>query len=131
MRKIVLAPIALAFLAACATHDKVTSAPAPVVIAPAQAPVVVQQQPAGGTVVVQQQPAIVVVPASAQPLRAGSGRIESIMPGPAAAGGSAQASKRVGVRMADGTNQDLDTTATGMGVGDSVEIGTDGYMTRP
>src|SRR6185295_5008929 len=88
MRKIVLAPIALAFLAACATHDKVTSAPALIVISPAPAPVVVQQQPAGSTVVVQQQqPAMVVVPASAQPLRAGSGRIESIMPGPAAAGG--------------------------------------------
>ena len=81
MRKLVLAPIALAFLAACATHDKVTSAPAPVVIAPAQ-PVVVQQQPAGSTVVVQQQPAMVVMPASAQPLRAGKGHIESIAPAP-------------------------------------------------
>ena len=128
MRKLVLAPIALAFFAACATHDKVTSAPAPVVITP-NPPVVVQQQPAGGTVVVQQQPAMVVIPASAQPLRAGTGRIETITPSPsAAAGGTA---KRVGVRMADGTNQYLETNATGMGIGDSVDIAADGYMTRP
>jgi len=133
MRKLVLAPIALAFLAACATHDKVTSAPAPIVVSPAQAPVVVQQQPAGSTVVVQQQPAMVVMPASAQPLRAGMGRIESIAPAPTAAAGSSagESTKRVGIRMADGTIQHVDTTATGMGVGDSVEITADGYMKRP
>ena len=121
MRKLVLAPIALAFLAACATHDKVTSAPAPVVIAPAQAPVVVQQQPA-----------IVVMPASAQPLRAGMGRIESIAPAPTAAAGSTagESTKRVAIRMADGTIQYVDTVATGMGIGDSVEITADGYMKR-
>jgi len=132
MRKLVLAPIALAFLAACATHDKVTSAPAPVVIAPAQAPVVVQQQPAGSTVVVQQQPAIVVMPASAQPLRVGMGRIESIAPAPTAAAGSTagESTKRVAIRMADGTIQYVDTVATGMGIGDSVEITADGYMKR-
>jgi hypothetical protein len=130
MRKIVLAPMALAFLAACATHDKVTSAPAPVVISPA--PVVVQQQPAAGTVVVQQQPAMIVMPASAQPLRAGMGRIESIAPAPTAAAGSSagESTKRVGIRMADGTIQYVDTTATGMGVGDGVEITSDGYMKR-
>ena len=132
MRKLVLAPIALAFLAACATHDKVTSAPAPVVIAPAQAPVVVQQQPAGSTVFVQQQPAMVVMPASAQPLRAGMGRIESIAPAPTAAAGSSvhESTKRVAIRMADGSVQHVDTVATGMGIGDSVEITSDGYMKR-
>jgi hypothetical protein len=129
MRKLVLAPIALAFLAACATHDKVTSAPAPIVISPSPAPVVVQQQPASGTVVVQQQPAMVVVPALAQPLRAGTGRIETIAPSPSAAAGGT--TKRVGVRMADGSNQYLETNATGMGIGDSVDIAADGYMTRP
>ena len=137
MRKLALAPIALAFLAACATHDKVTSAPAPIVVSPAPAPagsVVVQQQPAGGTVVVQQQPAapIVVMPASAQPLRAGMGRIESIAPAPTAAAGSSagESTKRVAIRMADGTVQYVDTVATGMGIGDSVEITADGYMKR-
>jgi len=33
--------------------------------------------------------------------------------------------------MADGTIQHVDTTATGMGVGDNVEITADGYMNRP
>jgi len=137
MRKLVLAPMALAFLAACASHDKVTSAPAPIVISPAPAAstVVVQPQSSAGTVVVQQQPAapMVVMPASAQPLRAGMGRIESIAPAPTAAAGSSagESTKRVGIRMADGTIQHVDTTATGMGVGDSVEITTDGYMKRP
>ena len=132
MRKLVLAPIALAFLAVCVTHDKVISASAPIVIAPAQAPVVVQQQPAGSTVVVQQQPAMVVMPASAQPLRAGMGRIESVAPAPTAAAGSSagESTKRVGIRMADGSIQHVDTTATGMGIGDSVEITADGYMKR-
>jgi len=132
MRKLVLAPIALAFLAACATQDKVTSAPPPVVIAPAQAPVVVQQQPSGSTVVVQQQPAYVVMPASAQPLRAGMGRIESIAPAPTAAAGSTagESTKRVAIRMNDGTLQYVDTVATGMGIGDAVEITSDGYMKR-
>jgi len=132
MRKLVLAPIALAVLAACASHDKVTSAPAPIVIAPAQPPVVVQQQPAGSTVVVQQQPAMVVMPASAQPLRAGMGRIESISPAPTAAAGSSagESTKRVAIRMSDGSVQHVDTVATGMGIGDSVEITSDGYMKR-
>jgi len=132
MRKLVLAPIALAFLAACATQDKVTSAPPPVVIAPAQAPVVVQQQPAGSTVVMQQQPAMVVMSASAQPLRAGMGRIESIALAPTAAAGSTsrESTKRVAIRMADGTVQHVDTIATGMGIGDSVEITADGHMKR-
>jgi hypothetical protein len=94
--------------------------------------VVVQQQPAGSTVVVQQQPAYVVMPASAQPLRAGMGRIESIAPAPTAAAGSTagQSTKRVAIRMADGTIQHVDTVATGMGIGDSVEITSDGYMKR-
>ena len=132
MRNFVLAPLALAFLAACATQDKVTSAPPPVVIAPAQAPVVVQQQPAGSTVFVQQQPGMVVMPVSAQPLRAGMGRIESIAPAPTAAAGSSagESTKRVGIRMADGSIQHVDTVATGMGIGDSVEITADGYMKR-
>jgi len=121
MRNFVLAPLALAFLAACATQDKVTSAPPPVVIAPAQAPVVVQQQPG-----------MVVMPVSAQPLRAGMGRIESIAPAPTAAAGSSvhESTKRVAIRMADGSVQHVDTVATGMGIGDSVEITSDGYMKR-
>ena len=121
MRKLVLAPIALAVLAACASHDKVTSAPAPIVIAPAQPPVVVQQQPA-----------MVVMPASAAPLRAGMGRIESISPAPTAAAGSSagESTKRVAIRMSDGSVQHVDTVATGMGIGDSVEITSDGYMKR-
>jgi hypothetical protein len=121
MNKLILAPLALAVLAACATHDKVTPAPAPVVVAPPpQAPagtVVVPQPAAGGT-------AVVVAPAPA-PLRFGVGTIDSITPVPNSA------NKRVGIRMADGGVQYLDTAATGINVGERVEIMTDGYMKHP
>lgn len=120
MKKLVLAPIALAFLAACATHDKVTPAPAPVVVAPPQPPaaVVVPQPAAGGT-------AVVVAPPAAQPLRVGVGTIDTITPVPSSS------NKRVGIRMADNSVQYLDTAATGLNLGDRVEITADGYMKRP
>ena len=119
---------ALAALAGCATEDRVTPAPAPVVVNPPASTVVVPPQasasaPAG---------AIVVAPAPA-PLQAGLGRIETIVPAPtAAAGASAPSSnKRVGVRMDSGIVQYVDTNATGLTVGDRVEITSDGYMRRP
>ena len=127
MKKLVLAPLALAVLAACATHDRVTPAPAPVVVAPPQ-PAVVTPAPSAGTVVVPQAGAggsAVVVPNTPGPLRVGVGSIDSVTPVPNSS------SKRVGVRMADNSVQYLDTAATGMNVGDRVEITADGNMKRP
>jgi hypothetical protein len=126
MNKLVLAPLALAVLAACATHDRVTPASAPVVVAPPPPPAVVT--PAPGTVVVPQAGAggsAVVVPPAPAPLRAGIGSIDSITPVPNTS------NRRVGIRMADNTMQYFDTSASGMTVGDRVEITSDGYMKRP
>jgi hypothetical protein len=134
---------ALAVLAGCATEHKVAPAPAPVVVSPAPPPVT-----SGGTVVVPPQTsnspavvvpqtgtsAVVVAPAQPQPLRAGTGRIESLLdiPASAAAGSSVpDANKRVGIRMDDGTLQYLDTAAGGLAVGDRVAITSDGYMRHP
>jgi hypothetical protein len=128
MKKLVLAPIALALLAACATEDRVTPAPPPVVVVP-------PQQPQPPVVVAPAQPAgTVVVPATPTALRTGTGFVDSIVSAPesAAAGGSAGAStKRIGVRMADNTLQYLDTRAVGLNVGDRVEITPDGNLRRP
>jgi hypothetical protein len=118
MNKLTLAPLAaLAVLAACATHDKVTPAPAPVVIAPPQPTVVVPQPAAGGT-------AVVVAPAPS-PLRVGVGTIDTITPVPNSS------NRRVGVRMADNSVQYLDTGAAGLSLGERVEITSDGYLKRP
>ena len=65
---LILSSIAVAILAGCATESRVTSAPAPVAAAPA----------------------VVAAPA-AVPLRAGKGRIESILAVPTAAGGRTEA----------------------------------------
>lgn len=128
----VLSAIAFAILAGCATEDRVTSAPAPVVVAaPAAAPVLTPaatvstpQASAAGTVV--------VAPA-ALPLRVGFGRIESILAVPnAAAGGTASSlTRRIVMRMEDGSVQYFDTEAAGIAVGDRVEITKDGAMRHP
>jgi hypothetical protein len=111
----VLSAIAVAILAGCATEDRITSAPAPVVVAP---------QPSAGTVV--------VAPA-AVPLRVGFGRIESILAVPnAAAGGTASSlTRRFVMRMEDGSAQFFDTEASGVAVGERVEITKDGVMRHP
>lgn len=112
----VLSAIAVAILAGCATEDRITSAPAPVVVAP--------QPSAAGTVV--------VAPA-AVPLRVGFGRIESILAVPnAAAGGTASSlTRRFVMRMDDGSAQFFDTEASGVAVGDRVEITKEGVMRHP
>jgi hypothetical protein len=125
---ITLSIITAAVLAGCATEHRVSPAPAPVVVAPA---------PTAGAVVVPQPAApgsIVVAPAAPQPLRAGTGRIESILniPPSAAAGGSVpSANKRVGIRMDDGTVQYVDTAASGLAIGDRVALTSDGTMRHP
>jgi len=130
---------AVAILAACATEHRVAPAPAPVVVAPAPpaaAVVVPQPSPPAATVVVPQATpgAVVVAPAAAQPLRAGTGRIESILdlPRAAAAGSTVPgANKRVGIRMDDGSVQYVDTAACCLTIGDRVAMTSDGYMRHP
>ena len=131
--------VAAAVLAGCATEHKVAPAPAPVVVqpAPTAGTVVVpaQNPPAAAVVVPPVAPgSIVVAPAAPQPLRAGTGRIESLLdiPASAAAGSSVpNANKRVGIRMDDGSLQYVDTAASGLAVGDRVAITSDGNMRHP
>lgn len=128
-RLTVLSLAALAALAGCATEHKVAPAPAPVVVQPAPpAPPAAVVVPQAGT------GAVVVTPVATGPLRAGYGRIDSIIDlAPSAAAGSSvpNANKRVGIRMDDGTLQYLDTAASGLAVGDRVSITSDGYMRHP
>jgi hypothetical protein len=127
----ILSSIAVAILAGCATESRITSAPAPVVVAPAAAPV---PAPAGMVVVPQASAAgMVVVAPAAAPLRAGLGRIESILAIPtASAGGTASNStKRIVMRMDDGSVQYFDTQAAALAVGDRIEITKDGTMRHP
>lgn len=118
---------ALAALAGCATEDRVTPAPAPVVVNPPASTVVVPPQ-SSATV----PGAVVVAPAPA-PLQAGIGRIETIVPAPSAVAGASAPSenKRVGIRMDSGVVQYVDTNAAGLSVGERVEITREGYMRRP
>jgi len=119
---------ALGALAGCATEDRVTPAPAPVVVNPPASTVVVPPQAAATAA-----PGAIVVAPAPGPLVVGNGRIDSIVPvSSAAAGGSVpNGTKRVGVRMDNGMVQYLDTTAVGLSVGDRVQITSDGKMVRP
>ena len=131
--------IALAALAGCASESNVAPAPAPVVVQPqpqAGAVVVPQNTPPGSAVVVPQggTGSVVVAPTTPGPLRAGTGRIETLidLPAGAAAGSTVPAAnKRVGLRMDDGTVQYVDTSAAGLAIGDRVAITSDGYMRHP
>jgi hypothetical protein len=127
----VLSSIAVAILAGCAAEHRVTPAPAPVVVAPAP---VVAAPAAPAVVVPQANGTAVVVPPAPGPLRVGFGRIESITPIPVAAAGGGtmnSATRRVGIRMDDGSVQYVDTTAVPLSVGDRVEITMDGKMRHP
>ena len=127
----VLSLAALAALAGCATEHKVAQAPAPVVVQPAPT---VATPPSAVVVPQTGTGAVVVTPVATGPLRAGYGRIDSIidLPASAAAGSTVpNANKRVGIRMDDGTLQYLDTAASDLAVGDRVSITSDGYMRHP
>lgn len=122
-----LSTIAVAALAGCATEHKIASAPAPVVVAPAQAPV--QQAPAQQAPYVLAPAGTVVVAPAPVALRAGFGRIEQLLAVPnAAAGGTGATHRRVVMRMEDGSVQYFDTTAADVAVGQRIEITKDGTM---
>lgn len=128
----ILSSIVVAVLAGCATESGITSAPAPMVVAPTAPAYVVA--PAGMVVVPQASPAGTVLTApAAVALRAGFGRIESILALPSAAAGGAASSpnKRIAMRMDDGSVQYFDTQAADMAVGDRVEITKNGTMRHP
>ncbi|MFN2645277.1 MAG: hypothetical protein ABR570_09820 [Burkholderiales bacterium] len=133
----VVSAIALAALAGCATESRVAPAPAPVIVQSPPTAVIVPQNTPAGTAVVVPQPSsgsVVVAPSAPAPLRAGTGRIESILdlPASAAAGsGVPDANKRVGLRMDDGTLQYVDTGAGGLAIGDRIAITNDGYLRHP
>jgi len=131
-----LSPLALLLLAACSTYEPVTPAPAPVAVTPAPAVVAPPAPPA--TVAVVPQPGAgqtVIVPPTPPALRAGIGRVESIIPVPqtsASAGGTAPGPlNRLGIRMADGTLQYVDTAAASIAVGDRVELTADRHLRHP
>ena len=127
-----LSTIAVAVLAGCATESGITSAPAPVVVAPAQPTYVLAPGTPAGTVVVPQASAGTVVFAPAPvALRAGFGRIDSVTAVPVAAGSAAKPNNRVVMRMDDGSTQYFDTQAAGMKAGDRIEITANGTMRHP
>ena len=141
MNKLVLplSAIAVAVLAGCASESRVAPAPAPVVVQPA-APAAVITAPAttatAPTVVVPSAGTAPVVVASPAPqaLRAGTGRIENIinLPASAAAGSSVPgATKRITIRMDDGSLQYLDTAAADIAIGERVSLTNDGTMKYP
>jgi hypothetical protein len=61
------------------------------------------------------------------------GRIESILAVPTAAGGRTESNstKRVVMRMDDGSMQYFDTEAAGLAAGDRIEITKEGNMRHP
>src|SRR5688572_23027621 len=133
----ILSAMAVAVLAGCAstTESGITSAPAPAPAPAAAAPAAPTYSvgATGTTVVVPQASASTsVVAPAAVGLRAGSGRVESILVTPsAAAGGSGpSSSKRVTMRMDDGTAQYFDTGAV-IKLGDRIEITPSGTMKHP
>jgi len=143
MSKLVLplSAITLAILTGCAAESRVAPAPAPVVVQPAPPVAAVVTAPAAPTaaaptIVVPSAgsaPVVVATPAP-QPLRAGTGRIAQIinLPASAAAGSSVPgATKRITIRMDDGSLQYLDTAATDISVDERVSITNDGTMKYP
>jgi hypothetical protein len=132
----ILSTIAVAFLAGCATEQRITPAPAPAVVTPV---VVAPQQPAyvltpSGPVMVLPPPqtttGTVSVTPAAVALRSGFGRIESMQAVPSAASGGSVSNptRRIAMRMEDGTLQYFDTQAPGMAVGERIEITGNGTL---
>ena len=119
--------IGVALLAACASEQPATPAPAPVVIVPQpqQAPAPVVTAPSAPT-------AVVVAPPVA--IKPGYGRVETITALPTASGAGTTAAsdmRRLGVRMEDGTFQYVDAPAGTIKVGDRVQFTPEGFIRHP
>ena len=134
----VLSTIALAILAGCATESGITPAPAPAPVAAAPAPAAPTPAyvvaPAGTVIVPQAGPAGTAGAApAAVALRSGFGRIESMqaVPSPAAGATAANSTRRIVMRMDDGSVQYFDTQAADVKVGDRLEITKNGTMRHP
>jgi hypothetical protein len=134
-----LSTIALAILAGCATESGITPAPAPAPVAAAPAPAAAPTPayvvaPAGTVIVPQAGPAGTVGAApAAVALRAGFGRVESMqaIPSAAAGGTASNSTRRIVMRMDDGSVQYFDTQAADVKVGDRLEITANGTMRHP
>jgi len=120
MNKIAI-PVALAAVAlAAACSHRAAPAPAPVVVVPQQQPTVVAAPPT----VVMQQP-------TPTALRAGTGRVETIMGVPTSSGTGSTAPgsmRRLGIKMDDGTVQYVDSSAAGINMGERIELTSDGRI---
>ena len=134
-----LALATVAVVAACAYPA--TPAPAPVAVSATPAPVVVPAAPAPVVVVPQTAPAVVaapvpqtvVVPVVPQPIRPGIGRIESInaVPPSSSADTAYRTTRRLGIKMNDGTMQYVDSEVPNVAIGDRVELTANGYILHP
>jgi len=131
-----LALATVAVVAACAYPA--TPAPAPVAVAVTPAPVVVPATPAPVVVVPQTAPAVVAAPAVQtvvvpQSIRPGIGRIESInaVPPSSSADTAYRTTRRLGIKMNDGTMQYVDSEVPNVAIGDRVELTSNGYILHP
>ena len=142
-----LSAAALAALGGCGGYDTVTPVGQPVTTAPgavvtttpgpvvaAPAPVVTAPAPVAtvpsGTVVAPGavvSPGVAVVVPGTAGVRAGVGRVESNTR-ISRAGGQGSPTRRVGVRMDDGTIQYVETEAANLEIGDRVELTADNHI---
>lgn len=116
--------LGLALLAACGSRQP------QVVVVPPTAPVVTQSSSSPAPAVAQATPGAAVA-RSVPAIRPGMGRIESIAPASASAGGTAPSEmQRLNIRMDDGSMQVIDTPSPGFAIGDRVELTREGYIRR-
>ena len=114
----------IALLAACGSRQP------QVVVVPPSAPVVTQSSSSPAPAVAQPAPGAAVA-RSVAAIRPGMGRIESIAPASASAGGTAPSEmQRLNIRMDDGGMQGIDTPSPGFAIGDRVELTREGYLRR-
>lgn len=119
--------LGLALLAACGSRQP------QVVVVPPASPVVTQSSspaPAAAPAAAQATPGAAVA-RSVPAIRPGMGRIESIAPASASAGGTAPSEmQRLNIRMDDGSVQVIDTPSPGFAIGDRVELTREGFIRR-
>jgi hypothetical protein len=135
----VVPSIALAVLSGCAEEGyRITPASAPIVMSSPSAPYIAgapgSPGAAGSTALPDGSTMITTAPVL--PLRAGWGRIESILAIPSSGAGSTAsgptntATNRITAKMDDGSKQYFDTQAQGLAVGNRIEITHDLVLLR-